>query len=183
MSFKIEHHDPSQHPLHVPLPKKAPLMDQAKLIERLPSWAMVWLLAQGLVHVFATSLLANWLRLRWTPDALPLLRALGTAQVTLAFFIYYALHRRDPKDPLAVDSLLVYFLGKVWFSLMTYSSSGLTGFEWVTGLGDLLFALALAYSRNTRSLFAELWRKEVWQRYLNLRQGSRPDANPPSHNP
>jgi hypothetical protein len=114
---------------------------------RVAAW---WMLAQGTLYLLLGVQLAVRFRLRFDHASEPYLRLLALTLVCLGFFLVKAL--RDPRRQyLAVDILILYMLGHVYF-LLDYrlQSYTLTPFEWFGGVMDLLLGASLVLHR-TRS--------------------------------
>ena len=109
-----------------------------------------WLLAQGALYLVLGDWLSIHFRLRYDNTLVPYLRLLALTLVCLGFFLLKAL--RDPRRQyLAVDVLILYLLGHVYF-LLSYRLSyyELTPFEWWGGVFDLALGASLVANR-TRS--------------------------------
>lgn len=108
-------------------------------------------MAQGCVYFLLGASSADRLRLRYDDYLEPYLRLLALTLLCLGFFLLKAL--RDPKRQyLAVDILILYLLGHVYF-LLSYRLSymPLTPFEWLGGIMDLGLGASLALHRTRSS--------------------------------
>jgi hypothetical protein len=115
---------------------------------RIAGW---WLVAQGCVYFLLGAYSANRLNLRYDDYLEPYVRLLALTLLCLGFFLLKAL--RDPKRQyLAVDILILYLLGHVYF-LLSYRLSymTLTPFEWMGGVMDLGLGASLALHRTRSS--------------------------------
>lgn len=109
-----------------------------------------WLLAQGAVYLVLGDWLSIHFQLRFDAMLVPYLRLLALTLLCLGLFLLKAL--RDPRRQyLAIDVLILYLLGHVYF-LLNFRLSGyaLMPFEWASGAADLALGASLVMNR-TRS--------------------------------
>lgn len=116
-----------------------------RLTLRLAVW---WLLAQGAMQVLMGEWLATKLNLRYDYVMVPYLRAGGLALLSLGLFLNAGV--RSPRyQVLAVDVLLLFLLGKVFFALnFKLERNALTWFEWFGLALDLGLATGLTLWRT-----------------------------------
>jgi hypothetical protein len=111
-------------------------------------------MAQGALYLVLGTWLSIHLRLRYDNALEPYLRLLALTLLCLGFFLLKAL--RDPRRQyLAVDVLILYLMGHVYF-LLSYRLNyyDLTPFEWFSGVMDLALGCSLVIHR-TRSVQME----------------------------
>jgi hypothetical protein len=114
-------------------------------------YASYWLMGQGGLYLLVGDRLSGWLRLRYEPVMDPYLRLAGLSLLCLGFFLLKSL-RDARRQYLAVDTLILYFLGRVFFLLnyrLAYHT--LTWFEWLGGLADAGLGGGLVWFRTRSS--------------------------------
>jgi hypothetical protein len=115
---------------------------------RMAGW---WLAAQGLLYLVLNGSVAWFLRLRYDDYLAPYLHMLALSQLCLGFFLLKSM--RDPRRQyLAVDVLILYLIGHVYFVLSyRLSYNTVTPFEWLSGLIDLGLCASLVLHRTRSS--------------------------------
>jgi hypothetical protein len=110
-----------------------------------------WLAAQGLLYLVLDGHMAGVLHLRYDDYLAPYLRMLALSQLCLGFFLLKSM--RDPRRQyLAVDVLILYLLGHVYFALsFRLSYNPLLPFEWLSALIDLGLTVSLVLNRTRSS--------------------------------
>jgi len=161
MSFKVVH--------AIPKPPAHSRPDRLKMLGFVVIFATWWLILNGMVGCIANLSLAWHLKLRYATDTYPLFKGLAAAQLVLGIYLE-RMRRNRLLDPLAVDTLLLYFLLASLFHLLGLPDSRPTHGEKVIWVMDGLLALALVWLRNTHSLIQELWRAEASPRISALAQ-------------
>ena len=112
------------------------------------SW---WLMGQGILYVLLGDWLSEHLALRYAVGMAPFIRLAAMALFCLGLFINRAV-RQASRQYLAVDTLVLFFLGCSMFTL-SYRIAGNTvqWFEWVSLLVNLGLGTALAVYRTKGS--------------------------------
>jgi hypothetical protein len=123
-------------------------LERLRITVRLAGW---WLATQGLLYLVLDGHMAGLLHLRYDDYLAPYLRMLALSQLCLGFFLLKSM--RDPRRQyLAVDVLILYLMGHVYFVLAyRLGYNALTPFEWVSGLVDLGLTVSLVLHRTRSS--------------------------------
>jgi hypothetical protein len=123
-------------------------LERLRTTVRVAGW---WLAAQGLLHLLLNGPMAGLLRLRYDDYLVPYLRMLALSQLCLGFFLLKSM--RDPRRQyLAVDVLILYMIGNVYFALAyRLGYNALTPFEWFSALMGLGLAVFLILYRTRSS--------------------------------
>jgi len=110
-----------------------------------------WLAAQGLLYLVLDGRMAGLLRLRYDDYLAPYLRMLALSQLCLGFFLLKSM--RDPRRQyLAVDVLILYLIGHVYFALsFRLAYNPLMPFEWLSAFIDLGLCVSLVWNRTRSS--------------------------------
>jgi hypothetical protein len=171
MAFKIEKQKPKA--------ESRPALTREDKLRWLLKAVAVYLMALGAFYCLVDSWTGWKLSVRFAVDTYPLLRSLGVTQLVFGIFLWRA--RFDGhREPLAVDVLLLYFLGQMIFHISSFRRSSYTHFEYLPLALDTAFTVALFWLRNTKSLAVELWERELRPR---IKGGRAPVPHAPAPGP
>lgn len=126
------------------------LEQRAQRLQVTVRWAAYWMLGQGGLYVLTGDRMSGWFGLRYEAVMDPYLRLAGLSLLCLGFFILKSM-KDVRRQYLAIDTLILYFLGRVFFLLdhrLAYRE--VFWFEWVSGLVDAGLGGSLVWYR-TRS--------------------------------
>jgi len=116
--------------------------------------ASYWLIAQGLLYLPLNGWLADHLHLRYLPVMVPYIRTAGLAMLCLGLFVVKGV-RSARYQYLAVDALILYFLGQVFFTFnRALDRDVVNGVEWFTAVANLACGGCLTAFRTPSSEMA-----------------------------